>query len=360
MRNFIILTAAATVLASPVLAREKQAVTPSGRAEMVFAYAPIDQAVTSIGSKCMDRGWMVTQQTANQVVCEIPMGMWQSALTQMAIGNAYSSPPKSFVRFSLAYVGEHTRVQAQVWSETQMAFGQMRHHQFQDDNTYNNMLGFMGEAGGQFPIGTSFADTAYLGVELESATWQDGRRQQVGRKVAMVYPDSPAAKMGVLVGDVIGKVNNRTFRDDAGLVQLLDRQRIGSNLALTVIRDGQQSVLNGIAVGRPSIRHLIRQSDILPGETGASTQMAAAMWGSPEAALARYKALSEPEGKTAASDPKGKTAAPETPLEKMRREAAEAQARLAAAEAEAEAARATDGADANAETSPGATGGTPG
>ena len=349
MRNFIILTAAATVLASPVLAREKQAVTPSGRAEMVFAYAPIDQAVTSIGSKCMDRGWMVTQQTANQVVCEIPMGMWQSALTQMAIGNSYSSPPKSFVRFSLAYVGEHTRVQAQVWSETQMAFGQMRHHQFQDDNTYNNMLGFMGEAGGQFPIGTSFADTAYLGVELESATWQDGRRQQVGRKVAMVYPDSPAAKMGVLVGDVIGKVNNRTFRDDAGFVQLMDRQRIGSDLAVTVIRDGQPSVLNGIAAGRPSIRHLIRQSDIPAGETGASTQMAAAMWGSPEAALARYKAL---------SDPKGEAAGPETPLEKTRGEAAEAEAKLAAAEAKA--AKATDGADANVETSSAATGGTPG
>ena len=130
MRIIIAAIAAATALciSHPAEAFEKEAVTPSGRAEMVFAYTPIAEAVTAVGSKCMDRGWMITQQTNNQVVCEIPLGMWQSALTQMMIGNSYSSPPKSFVRVSLAQTGDHTRVQTQAWAETQMAFGQMQHH----------------------------------------------------------------------------------------------------------------------------------------------------------------------------------------------------------------------------------------
>lgn len=344
MRMFISAIAAAFAMFAslPAAALEKDAVTPSGRAEMVFAYTPLTDAVTAIGSKCMDRGWMITQQTANQVVCEIPLGFWQSALTQFMIGNQYSSDPKSFVRVSLAQTGEHTRVQTQVWAETQMAFGQTQHHQYQDDGTYNNMLGFLAEAGAQLPVGTTFNSTAYLGVDGENATWQDGRRNRYGRRVTEVLPNTFGQAVGIQVGDVIGKINNRTMNDETGFGTLLGRQRVGANMTLTVIREGQPVTISGVARGRPTITALLRPSDIPSGENGVAMQMLVAMYGDQGTALSEYrraKGLPEPadvDGEAVAvASVEGPVQTPETELERIRREAAEAQARLAEAEAKA-------------------------
>tara|TARA_R110000787_G_scaffold47687_7_gene115370 strand:- start:5828 stop:6886 length:1059 start_codon:yes stop_codon:yes gene_type:complete len=347
MKNWIAAIAAAVALcaAQPTAAREKEAVTPSGRAEMVFAYTLVGDAVTAIGSKCMDRGWMITQQTNNQVVCEIPLGMWQSALTQMMIGNSYSSPPKSFVRVSFAQTGDHTRAQTQVWAETQMAFGQMQHHQYQDDGTYNNMLGFLAEAGAQLPVGTTFNSTAYLGVDGENATWQDGRRNRYGRQVTEVLPNTFGESVGLRIGDIIGKVNNRTMNDEAGFGTLLGRQRVGANMTLTVIREGQPVTIAGVARGRPTITALLRPSDIPAGENGVAMQMMVAMYGDQNTALTEYrraKGLPEPvqpdSEVTAVASAEATARPPETELDRIRREAAEAQARLAEAEAKAAAA----------------------
>lgn len=317
---------ACVLLAVPmsVEAREKEATTPSGRAEMVFATIPLDQAVTKVSSACMDKGWMITSQINNQVVCEIPLGIWQGAFTQMLIGNRYSTPPKSFVRVSLAQVGEHTRAQTQVWAETQMAFGQMQHHQYQDDGTYNNMLGFLAQAGAQFPVGTTFTSAAYLGIDGEDATWQNGRRSQYGQRLKEVTERAPAHTWGVREGDILAKVNNRTFRDDAGFVALLNRQRVGQPMTVTVIREGQELTLSGTAQGRPTITTLVRPSDVPAGKLPVAMQIAAAHLGSVDAAL-QVVVASEPDA----------VPADETDLERMRREAADAQARLAAAEAEA-------------------------
>jgi membrane-associated protease RseP (regulator of RpoE activity) len=344
MRMMIAAIAAAAALcaAEPANALEKDAVTPSGRAEMVFAFTPIADAVTAVGSKCMDRGWMVTQQTNNQVVCEIPLGMWQSALTQLMIGNRYSSDPKSFVRVSLAQTGEHTRVQTQVWAETQMAFGQMQHHQYQDDGTYNNMLGFLAEAGAQLPVGTTFNSTAYLGVDGENTTWQDGRRTRYGRRVTEVLPNTFGQSVGIQVGDIIGKINNRTMNDEAGFGTLLGRQRVGASMTVTLIRDGQPVTISGTARGRPTITALLRPTDIPAGENGVAMQMMVAIYGDQNTAFAQYrraKGLPDPaapvDETTAVAAAQMAVPPPETDLERMRREAAEAQARLAEAEARA-------------------------
>ncbi len=340
MRIWIAAVAAAVAvcLAQPTSAREKDAVTPSGRAEMVFAYTPISDAVTAVGSKCMDRGWMITQQTSNQVVCEIPLGMWQSAFTQLLIGNQYSSDPKSFVRVSLAQTGEHTRVQTQVWAETQMAFGQMQHHQYQDDGTYNNMLGFLAEAGAQMPVGTTFPSTPHLGIDGENTTWQDGRRTQFGYRVTRIHPNTFAQTAGFQVGDVVGKVNNRTMRDQAGFGTLLGRQRVGASMTLTIIRDGQPVTISGVARGRPTITTLLRPTDIPTGQTGVAMQMMVAVYGDQDTALAAYhreNGLPERTSPTVEQAGIANAAKPETELERIRREAAEAQARLAEAEARA-------------------------
>lgn len=321
--------AMALATASGASAKEKNAVTPSGRPEMVFAYSQLADAVVAVQSECMDLGWMVTSQTTNQVVCEIPMGVWQSALTQLAIGNSYSTTPKRFIRVSLAQVGENTRAQTQIWVETQMPFGQMRQEALTDDGAYNTSLDFLAQAGAQFPVGTTFNNMAFLGVNGEDASWQDSRRQRYGWRITSISEGNPADRLGLLVGDIIGKINNRTFDNQEGALAHLDRAQVGRPLALTVIRNGETMQFNTTAEGRPAITMLLRAEDIpqVEGATPAAAQIAVASLHSLEA----FKAANGMAPAPADEAP----IPPETELERARREAAEAQARLAAMEAAA-------------------------
>lgn len=335
------LALATTCMAVPAMATEKEATTPSGRAEMVFAYTSAADTLTAIQSKCMDNGWMITSQVGTQVICEVPMGMWQSVFTQMLIGNSYSTEPKQFVRFSVAQVGEHTRVQTQVWAETQMAFGQVQHHQYTDDGTYNNMLTFMGQAGGQFPVGTTFTSRAYLGVDGADATALNGRRSTYAYRLTSVYEPAPGYRLGLRTGDLVTKVNNRTFRNAEAFGEQLNRQTVGRSLTVTVVRDGVEQTFSTTAEGRPPIAILVRPGDVPGGQTPVSVQMAAALYGSVPDAIAMIGGsapnVSEtpPETIAVASQQPDVAPAAESELDRARREAAEAQARLAAAEAAA-------------------------
>lgn len=321
-------------VAAPAAVVEKAVTTPSGRAEMVFGYTTLTDAVTAVQSECMDKGWMVVSQTGNQVVCEVPMGVWQSALTQMMIGNSYSTTPKQFARFSLAQTGEHTRVQTQVWAETQMAFGQMQQHQYTDDGTYDNMLGFMTSAGAQLPVGSTFTGAAYLGIDGENTTIPNGRRTAYAHRLKTVIERAPGYRMGLRSGDLVTKINNRALRDEAAFVTALDRQRVGRPMTITVVRDGVEQVLTGNAEGRPAITMLVRPGDIPAGETAVAWQMGVATLGSFDAAMAAWRDANPQAGQTKPVDTVPSQNA-ETELDRMRREAAEAQARLAAAEAAA-------------------------
>lgn len=325
---------ALSMTATMAMAFEKQANTPSGRPEMVYAYTPLETAVGQVASGCMDAGWVVTSQSTNQVVCEVPMGIWQSALTQMLIGNSYSTTPKQFVRVSLTQVGDHTRAQTQSWAETQMVFGQVQQQAFNDDATYNNMLGFLAKAGAQFPVGTTFQASAYLGVDGAAGQWQNGRRQTFGWTLTQVVDRAPAQRMGIQVGDIITKVNNRTFRDQQGFANLLDRQRLGEPMTITIMRGGVEQTFTTTAEGRPRIVALVRPGDVPAGELPTAMQMTVALMGSVEAANAAL-GITPTDPKTGVVEAAAATPQSETELDRMRREAAEAQARLAAAEAAA-------------------------
>lgn len=326
MRTFGLVVGSVLVLASTnAVAFEKHATTPSGRPEMVFAFTPLNTAVSQVSSGCMDNGWAVFSQSNNQVVCEVPMGLWQSVLTNMVIGNQYSTPAKQFVRVSLTQVGDHTRAQTQSWAETQMAFGQIQQQPYNDDGTYNNMLTFLAQSGAQFPVGTTFTSAPYLGVDGEAGSWQNGRRQAFGWTLTRVVDNAPAQKLGMQVGDVITKVNNRPFRDAQGFTNVLDRARVGQPLTITVMRNGVEQTFSTIAEGRPTITTLVRPDQIPEGETGVAMQMMAALMGG------------IPQAQQAAGMAPAKPVEAESELHRLRREAIELQTRLAEAEAAASA-----------------------
>jgi S1-C subfamily serine protease len=60
-----------------------------------------------------------------------------------------------------------------------------------------------------------------------------------GLLIARVIPGSPAATAGLRVGDVIQKINNQSVTTADEILQILDKNGVGSNLQMEVLRNGQ-------------------------------------------------------------------------------------------------------------------------
>ena len=67
-----------------------------------------------------------------------------------------------------------------------------------------------------------------------------GINERGGAVVAQVAADSPAAKAGLRVGDVIVEVNGRAVRDAADVRNAVGLVRVGSGVAMVVLRDGKR------------------------------------------------------------------------------------------------------------------------
>lgn len=79
-----------------------------------------------IASVCMDRGRQVVSTSTNKVVCKAELSAGQAIVSQLALGNAYSTTPEGYVRFNIVPIPTGSRVQTSAWIETTMAFGQKR------------------------------------------------------------------------------------------------------------------------------------------------------------------------------------------------------------------------------------------
>lgn len=195
-------------VASPAFADEFFAVTPSGTAEMVFGGKP-QKTIGMLSSKCIDVHWTVISSNSNELVCEAPLNMGQSILGQMLLGNSYSTPPRRFFRFNVAEVSGVSRVQASGWMELQMAFGQIKRTDFSGPEFQNGIMSFLGAAGGKYPVGTTFPNHVMMGVKGDDVRLG----KYVGLKVTVVEADSPAAKAGIEVGDIITKIVRKPFKN---------------------------------------------------------------------------------------------------------------------------------------------------
>lgn len=225
---------ASAALTAPV------ATTPSGQPEGRFEQTTLSDAGGKIASRCMDLGWTVTGQTANQVTCQMPFGGVKQALAGALLGNAYSTPPNTFVQVSLAQVGENVRAQARAWMETQMAFGQLRQMPFDNVKNKSDLMGFLESAGAILPAGTTFSGN-FLGIANDPTN-----KSQI--MVRHVFTHSPAALAGIKRGDQITAINGRPVKDDKDFGKRLGKLqdptytlglvRAGQPLTLTVQRQG--------------------------------------------------------------------------------------------------------------------------
>ncbi len=88
-----------------------------------------------------------------------------------------------------------------------------------------------------------FVTRGWLGVQVQPVTAAIadslGLNKAAGALVDQPEPNSPAAKAGVKVGDVITEVNGTPIKDARALAQQIARTAPGSSTKLTILRDGK-------------------------------------------------------------------------------------------------------------------------
>jgi S1-C subfamily serine protease len=78
----------------------------------------------------------------------------------------------------------------------------------------------------------------FIGVGLDAVRSPDGGDANAGARVVSLVPGGPAARAGLLQGDVIVAVAGQPVRNPAQLVSAVERAAVGRPLLLTVRRAG--------------------------------------------------------------------------------------------------------------------------
>lgn len=99
-------------------------------------------------------------------------------------------------------------------------------------------------------IGTGTATHAFLGVALDNGSEKANGETRAGAKVTTVEPDSPAAKAGIEVGDVITAIDGKTTNQPAALTGFVRQYSAGDTVKLTVIRSGEEKEIEVTLVER--------------------------------------------------------------------------------------------------------------
>jgi len=73
-----------------------------------------------------------------------------------------------------------------------------------------------------------------------------------GALVQSVEPGKPADKAGIRNGDVVIEVNGKSIRNNRELIDTISYLPIGSDVKVTVLRDGKRMTLNARTEERPS------------------------------------------------------------------------------------------------------------
>jgi serine protease Do len=112
----------------------------------------------------------------------------------------------------------------------------------------------------------------WLGVSVqpldEDIAHSLGLSEAKGALVAAVTPNSPAARGGVMQGDVILHFNGQEVNDSRDLTQRVGSTRTGSTVRLDVLRGGQRRNLNVQLAERPSEQQLASAEG---GQQGGAT-----------------------------------------------------------------------------------------
>ena len=246
MRGFPIIVAASVAVATPAMADEPYAVTPSGGTEAIYPMG-ITDASDMLANQCLDFGWQMVSSTDTVVVCEVPMSFGSLLLNALAAPR-YSTPPRQYVRFNLAGIEGNTRVQASSWQETQTAFGQTQKIDLASDNYHNTVMTFFEGTGGVFPQGTIFPNHAQGGFRYEAVETPDK-----GLRLIELTEGGAFDRAGLKVGDLVLRIAGERTKDYTDILDALHRAAKEPTYQVEFIRSGAKQKLAVERAYRPEI-----------------------------------------------------------------------------------------------------------
>lgn len=126
----------------------KIANTPSGKPEAMFRNARLSEVSNKMVGVCAQVGASVDVAESNRVVCRKALEGGEAVMTQVLIGNSYSTTPDSVIAFTLVKMGRDVRVYADQYSETIMAFGQPKRVNTMGNANFNIMMQVFEKLGG--------------------------------------------------------------------------------------------------------------------------------------------------------------------------------------------------------------------
>jgi S1-C subfamily serine protease len=97
----------------------------------------------------------------------------------------------------------------------------------------------------------------YLGVGMQPVAFPESARQTLGSKadggllVVAVAPASPAEQAGILLGDIIVKVEGASIESMQSLQAALDSENIGKSIELDVVRGGHLVKVSVVVAEKP-------------------------------------------------------------------------------------------------------------
>jgi len=246
MYKWTIIAAASFAVATPALADEPYAVTPSGGTEAYYAMG-VTETSDMLANHCLDFGWQMQSSTDTVVVCEVPMSLGSTLLSALAAPR-YSTPPKEFIRFNLAGVQGNTRVQASGWRETQTAFGQTQQTDLASDNYHNTVMTFFEGSGGVYPQGTMFPNHALGGFGYEVV-----ERPAKALKLTELTEGGAFDQAGLQPGDLVLKIAGERTKDTTDILDALHKAAKYPTYQVQFLRDGQKQEVDVERVYRPTI-----------------------------------------------------------------------------------------------------------
>jgi serine protease Do len=122
----------------------------------------------------------------------------------------------------------------------------------------------------------------HIGIEISDVTPENAKffdaSQASGAVITQVEPDSPGAKAGLKVGDVITAIDGQQVTDAGELQVTVGQKQPGTKIALEVLRDGKSMSIpvtlteitnagaenNGASVGEGKVRWGIGLGDLTP------------------------------------------------------------------------------------------------
>lgn len=251
-------------VASPALADEPFAVTPSGATEAYFDMG-VKETSDFLANQCLDLGWSMVSSTDTTVICEVPVSFGNKLLSALA-GPRYATPPRQFFRFNLAGASGYTRAQASSWQEIQTAFGQTQRTDLETQNYHNSVMGFFKTVGGIYPPNTTFPNHAAILVDYRFV-----ESPEKGMIVDALREGSPLAAAGLQNGDIITRIAGERIKDNNDLSDGLHKAISGETFEVQFVRRGEKMKVEAPVEFNASIGALpfkeVKSSQSVSGQT---------------------------------------------------------------------------------------------